>query len=110
MKNLSFILIMLFFYSCENGCYINAQKFKKEEYHFKLTNKKDTNIYNIFIGTSYDSRIITWKAIGHSDIFQEAEIGDSILKDTGNTSVYLWKHRFNKIKEFEFICQDILYE
>ena len=110
MKNIICILIMIVIVSCSyRQCYENSQEFKKEEHHFILLSKEDSLRYNIFNGISRENKKIRWYFIGHHDIYESAEKGDSILKDTGNTSIFLWKYKLNEKIEFQYVCGQVLY-
>jgi len=84
---------MLMFSQCTNNqCYdYYNTTFREKEYKFCIKNKNRINRYYIINGIARNNQTEQFKESGYREVFDKAEINDTLLKHKGNTEVYLIK-------------------
>jgi hypothetical protein len=109
MKQLfTFILTGILFAAC-NDCRYYAKEFKKEQYQIIIKEKfiKDAKVI-CFTGVSFTGDKVLFEHIGFWDLYQVAEIGDTLIKEPGHTEIKLCKKDASII--YPWYCQGVAVE
>lgn len=103
MKKIIVILGIVLFAKCGPTCKDFIERdFRPKEYHFVIL-KKDFSTRNIiFYGKNEFGNLDTFSECGWVNLYEAANIGDSIKKQKGKTIIYLIKK--DTVIEFPCYC------
>ena len=74
--------------SCDHSCNESEAKFRKKSYRFKIERYvKEQEKINIFEGTGDSGRKEVFRNIGLGNVYDNASIGDSLIKYIGSTGL-----------------------
>jgi len=94
---------IVFFSNCGPTCQEFVERdFRKKEYDLIILGKDYSTRDVIFYGRNVSGKLDTFKETGYGDIYNAANIGDSIKKQKGKTIIYLVKK--DTIIEFPCYC------
>jgi hypothetical protein len=105
-----FCLSSVFLLKCGLDCDEYVENvFRKQKFNFKITEKHNENRYNILSGFNEKGQIEIFEEVGFDDLYEMANIGDSIQKDSAKSYLLLVKTN-KKVIKFPFSCNDKIVE
>jgi hypothetical protein len=105
MKNYITILIALFLFlliGCKSGCLEVREHCLSLNYYFMITAKSKDRFIE-FKGVDRNHNKVDFKEFEHWNIYNSVEIGDTLIKKSGETEILLIKNDTTLV--FPLICE-----